>query len=82
MRSASRARGRSQGFPPSSVGLDRRPNGARLSSSKTGIGNRNTRQAYAQAVMRFMNWCDDRNLELADITLFTVTAYADEMTRE
>ncbi len=29
-----------------------------------------------------MNWCDDRNLELADITLFTVTAYADEMTRE
>ncbi|MBA3640896.1 MAG: hypothetical protein M3451_05265 [Chloroflexota bacterium] len=53
-----------------------------MSSSKTGIGNRNTRQAYAQAVMRFMNWCDDRNLELADITLFTVTAYADEMTRE
>lgn len=49
---------------------------------ETGIGNRNTRQAYAQAVMRFMNWCDDRNLELADITVFTVTAYADEMTRE
>lgn len=49
---------------------------------ETGIGNRNTRQAYAQAVMRFMTWCEDRNLELADITAFTVTAYANEMTRE
>lgn len=49
---------------------------------ETTIGNRNTRQAYAQAVMRFMSWCDDRNLELVDITVFTVTAYADEMTRE
>ena len=27
---------------------------------ETSIGNRNTRQAYAQAVMRFMSWCDDR----------------------
>lgn len=49
---------------------------------ETGIGNRNTRQAYAQAVMRFMAWCEDRNLELADITVFTVTAYADEMARD
>jgi integrase/recombinase XerD len=46
------------------------------------IGNRNTRQAYAQAVMRFMTWCEDRNLELGDITVFTVTAYAVEMSRE
>ena len=49
---------------------------------ETGIANRNTRQAYAQAVMRFMTWCEDRNLELGDITVFTVTAYTDEMTRE
>ena len=49
---------------------------------ETGIRNRNTRQAYAQAVMRFMNWCEDRNLELADISTFTVSAYVSEMSRE
>ena len=49
---------------------------------ETGIGNRNTRQAYAQAVTRFMTWCEDRNLELGDITVFTVTAYVAEMSRE
>ena len=49
---------------------------------ETGISNRNTRQAYAQAVMRFMTWCEDRNLELADITVFTVSAYVAEMSRE
>ena len=46
------------------------------------IRNPNTRQAYAQAVMRFFNWCDDRNLELADILPFTVAAYVEEMQRE
>lgn len=49
---------------------------------ETGIRNRNTRQAYAQAVVRFMTWCEDRNLELADITVFTVSAYVAEMSRE
>lgn len=48
----------------------------------TGLSNRNTRQAYAQAVMRFMSWAEDRNLELADITVFTVSAYITEMSRE
>ena len=49
---------------------------------ETGISNRNTRQAYAHAVVRFMNWCEDRNLELADISTFTVSAYVSEMSRE
>lgn len=47
-----------------------------------GVRNKNTRQAYAQAVMRFMNWSEERNLELADITVFTVSAYVTEMNRE
>ncbi len=46
------------------------------------VHNPNTRQAYANAVMRFMNWCDARNLELVDITPFAVTAYIEEMERE
>ncbi|MEO7274459.1 MAG: site-specific integrase [Vicinamibacterales bacterium] len=49
---------------------------------ETGISNRNTRQAYAQAVMRFMRWAENRNLELTDITVFTVSAYVAEMSRE
>jgi integrase/recombinase XerD len=44
--------------------------------------NPNTRQAYVTAVMRFMHWCEDRNLELIDITAITVTAYVEEMQRE
>jgi site-specific recombinase XerD len=46
------------------------------------IRNANTRQAYAHAVMRFFNWCDDRNLELGDITPFAVAAYIEELQRE
>jgi site-specific recombinase XerD len=46
------------------------------------IRNPNTRQAYANATFRFFNWCDDRNLELGDITPFAVTAYVEELQRE
>lgn len=46
------------------------------------IRNPNTRAAYANAVMRFFNWCDDRDLELVDITPFTVVAYIEELQRE
>ncbi|MEX1127734.1 MAG: tyrosine-type recombinase/integrase [Vicinamibacterales bacterium] len=46
------------------------------------IRNPNTRQAYANATMRFFNWCDDRSLELADITPFVVAAYIEELQRE
>lgn len=46
------------------------------------IRNLNTRQAYEHALMRFFNWCDDRNLELAEISPFAVMAYVEEMGRE
>ena len=32
--------------------------------------------------MRFMNWCDDRQLELLHITPFAVAAYIEKMGRE
>ena len=31
------------------------------------IANRNTRAAYARAVKQFLDWCEDRRLELHDI---------------
>jgi hypothetical protein len=31
------------------------------------IRNRNTRMAYARAVKRFFDWCDDHHLKLEDI---------------
>ena len=46
------------------------------------IRNPNTRQAYAHAVERFFNWCDDRNLQLDDITPFAVAAYIEELQRD
>lgn len=47
-----------------------------------GIRNTNTRQAYEAAVGRFADWCDDRNLELSDITPFVIRAYVRQMQRE
>ena len=46
------------------------------------VRNRNTRDAYVQGLVRFTNWCEGRNLELADITAFTVNAYINEMERD
>jgi integrase/recombinase XerD len=46
------------------------------------IRNPNTRAAYANAIMRFFNWCDDRNLELDDITPFAVSAYIEKLGKE
>lgn len=46
------------------------------------IHSANTRQAYEKAVMRFTDWCDDRDLELTDITPFVVRAYIKQMQRE
>lgn len=46
------------------------------------IRNANTRAAYASAAMRFFNWCDDRNLELDDITPFVVAAYIEELQKD
>jgi integrase/recombinase XerD len=46
------------------------------------IRNPHTRRAYAQAVARFLNWCEDRNARLQDIRPVVVAAYIEQMTRE
>ncbi|MGO9268443.1 MAG: tyrosine-type recombinase/integrase [Candidatus Binataceae bacterium] len=43
------------------------------------IRNRNTRAAYARAVKRFFDWCDESRLELRDIEPITVAAYVEQL---
>ena len=43
------------------------------------IRNANTRAAYAKAVTQFFNWCDDRRLELDQISPVAVAAYVEEL---
>ena len=43
------------------------------------IRNVNTREAYAKAVTQFFNWCDDRGLELYQISPVAVAVYVEEM---
>ena len=43
------------------------------------IRNVNTREAYAKAVTQFFNWCDERGLELYQISPVAVAIYIDEM---
>jgi integrase/recombinase XerD len=43
------------------------------------IRNRNTRAAYARAVKRFFDWCDQSRLELHDIEAITVAAYIEQL---
>jgi site-specific recombinase XerD len=43
------------------------------------IRNRNTRMAYARAVKQFFDWCDDRQLELADIEAISVATYIEQL---
>lgn len=44
--------------------------------------NRNTRDAYARAVARFSLWCEQRELQLAQITPVIVAAYIEELVQE
>lgn len=44
------------------------------------IRNRNTRLAYAQAVSRFLAWCEKRRFELDMIEPVVVAAYVEELT--
>jgi hypothetical protein len=39
------------------------------------IRNRNTRMAYARAVKRFFDWCDEHHLGLEDIEPIAISAY-------
>src|SRR3989442_3445531 len=46
------------------------------------IRNRNTRMAYARAVKRFFDWCDDHHLGLNDIEPIAIAAYIEELGSE
>ena len=39
------------------------------------IRNKNTRMAYAQAIGRFLRWCDERRLQLEDLNPIIVAGY-------
>ena len=43
------------------------------------IRNPNTRAAYVKAVTQFFNWCDERGLELNEISPVAVAAYVEEL---
>ena len=43
------------------------------------IRNANTRAAYAKAVTQFFTWCDERGLELYEISPVAVAAYVEEL---
>ncbi|MGH7917937.1 MAG: site-specific integrase [Candidatus Binataceae bacterium] len=40
---------------------------------------RNTRMAYARAVKQFFDWCEKRQLKLADIEAIMVAAYIEQL---
>lgn len=43
------------------------------------IRNKNTRMAYARASVRFLDWCDQRGLELSQIEPIVVGAYIEQL---
>jgi integrase/recombinase XerD len=43
------------------------------------IRNRNTREAYARAVVRFSNWCEHHKIRLEQVSPPLVAAYIEEM---
>jgi site-specific recombinase XerD len=45
------------------------------------IRNRNTREAYAQAIRQFFSWCDARGLELGTIQPMVVGAYIEHLSQ-
>ncbi len=43
------------------------------------IRNRNTREAYARAVVRFCTWCEKKHLLLGEVRPFYIAAYIEEL---
>jgi integrase/recombinase XerD len=43
------------------------------------IRNKNTREAYARAILRFCRWCEKKHLTLAAIRPFFVAAYIEQL---
>ena len=70
------------------IGLDRLPRTIVFAGDKAcrrfiefftaNIRNRNTRLAYARAVQRFFDWCEENELALIDIEPFHVAAYIEQ----
>ncbi len=46
------------------------------------IRNRNTRSAYAAAVSRFCDWCDEKRISRQQLQPFLVASYVEELGRE
>lgn len=42
------------------------------------IRNKNTRMAYAQAINRLLRWCDERKLQLEDLSPIVIAVYIEE----
>src|SRR5207249_2813659 len=42
------------------------------------IRNKNTREAYARAVLQFLAWCEERSITLRQIEPMTVAAYIEQ----
>jgi site-specific recombinase XerD len=60
---------------------DAGPNASRrfLEFFTANIRNRNTRETYARAAVRFCGWCERRNLDLASVQPVVVAAYVEEL---
>src|ERR1017187_5752922 len=43
------------------------------------IRNKNTREAYARAVLRFSAWCTEKKIELHQVNPFLIAAYIEEL---
>lgn len=46
------------------------------------IRNRNTREAYLRAVLRFSKWCEGKKLRLGQLSPFIIAAYIEEVSAE
>lgn len=46
------------------------------------IRNRNTREAYLRAVLRFSQWCEGKKLRLGQLSPFIIAAYIEEVSAE
>src|SRR5436190_27330 len=43
------------------------------------IRNRNTREAYGRAVLRFSHWCTEKKIELHQLNPFLIAAYIEDL---
>ena len=72
---------KSRGFSVPSIIADEGPDAARrfIEFFAANIRNANTRQAYARAIGRFLNWCQQRGFGLHDIEPIVVSAFIEQL---